>query len=451
MDYRQAIEYIIERAGYERGFVANPFLGDDENALGLRRTLGLLERMGRPDRRYRIVHIAGTKGKGSTCAMVAAIARASGLSVGMYVTPHLHTFRERILLDGEPVSEEAFAAAVTQAAAANEQLVVEDPEIGPPTAYEIVTAMALLVFAEAGVDLAVVEVGLGGRLDATNVVDPDVTAISTVSLDHVAVLGDTIEQIAAEKGGIIKAGRPLAIGPQQPAALAVLEEIAGERGAPVSVVGRDWVADGDWMAARLAGPWGDWQDVEIALAGRHQVENAGLALMTSWLLDPNIAGNESTVRKALRTVSWPGRFELVGRSPDIYVDGAHNVDSMARLIETLERVVAGRKVVLVLGVARDKNLVGMLRETARLNPAIVTTSSHNPRAADPDAIVELATAQGMSAMAEPDTGRAVAAAQALAGPNGLVCVTGSLYVVAEAREALELAETPAFERTLLYR
>lgn len=451
MNYREAIEYIIERDGYERGFVANPFSGDDVAALGLKRAAGLLDRLGRPDREYRIVHVAGTKGKGSTSAMIAALARAAGHSAGMYVTPHLHTFRERIMLNGTPISETAFAAVAAEVAQASERLVAEEPELGTPTAFEIVTAMALLAFAREGVHLAVVEVGLGGRLDATNVVTPDVVAISTISLDHTAILGGTLAEIAAEKGGIIKPGRPVAVGPQPNEALRTLENIAADRNAPIQVAGRDWVAEGRSDSARLSGPWGDWGDITLALAGRHQIENAGLALTASWLLDPEITGNEQRVRATLSSVRWPGRFELVSRAPDIYVDGAHNVDSVKRLVETLAATAGKRRLALVIGVARDKDLAGMLRELAGLNAVLLATASHNPRALDPETIVEQASAAGIDARSAGDVRGALAMAKTLVGGEGVVCATGSLYVVAEAREALGLAETPAFERTLLYR
>lgn len=451
MNYQEAIAYIIERDGYERGFVANPFSGDEAAALGLKRTAGLLQRLGRPDLRYRIAHVAGTKGKGSTCAMIAALARAGGRKAGLYATPHLHSFRERIMLAGDPISETGFARVVDEVKAVNDLLLAEDLELGTPTAFEIVTAMALVAFARERVDLAVVEVGLGGRLDATNVVTPDVAAISSVSLDHTAILGETLEEIAGEKGGIIKPGRPVAVGPQAAGVLRTLAAIAAEREAPLYVAGRDWFAEGASDSARLAGPWGDWRDVRLALVGRHQVENAGLALMASWLLYPEIAENEAQMRDALGSVSWPGRFELIARRPDTYVDGAHNVDSMARLVETLQGVAGDRALAIVFGAARDKDLAGMLREIGVLNATLVATSSHNPRATNPAALSELARSAGVEAHAAGELTEALDLARALVGLAGVVCVTGSLYVVAEAREAVGLAETPAFERALLYR
>jgi dihydrofolate synthase/folylpolyglutamate synthase len=316
MDYREAISWIIDRAGYEKGFVANPFAGDEVAALGLRRTAGLLRRLGDPEQVYPIVHVAGTKGKGSTCATVAAVARGAGRRTGMYATPHLHTFRERFLIDGVPLPEAEFAAVADLVAPADLLVQAEEPEIGEPTAFEIATAMALLAFQRAGVDLAVVEVGMGGRLDATNVVTPNVAAISAISYDHTAILGSTLKEIAFEKGGIIKPGKPVVVGPQPAEALAELRRIASERSAPMFLAGRDWQTEATDARARLSGPWGDWREVELALAGAHQVENAGLALMALWLLDPALLADESRVRTALASVRWPGRFEQVATAPN---------------------------------------------------------------------------------------------------------------------------------------
>lgn len=451
MRYQDAIEYIIDRDGYSKGFVANPFAGDEVAALGLRRTRALLDLLGQPDTAYRIVHVAGTKGKGSTCAMTVAIARAAGWSVGLYATPHLHTFRERIMLDGNPVSEQAFAALTSNVADAVEALARDAPELGPPTAFEIVTVMALQAFADARVDLAVVEVGLGGRLDATNVVTPDVAAITSISFDHSAILGNTLAEIAAEKGGIIKPGRPVVIGPQQQEALDTLQRIAGERNAPASRAGTDWTTASTPAGARLAGPWGEWNDVQIALAGDHQVENAGLAIAACWTLDPDDLGTETVVRAGLSTVVWPGRFETVGHDPDVIVDGAHNVDSIERLAQTLASRSAGKRIAIIFGVASDKDLPGMLDALSVLDPDLIATASHNPRAVDPHDIARAAGEAGIRATTAAELDTALAAAKTLAGPEGVVCVTGSLYVVAEAREALRLAETPDFERSLLYR
>lgn len=449
MDYRDAIRWIIERAGYEKGFVANPFAGDDVAALGLKRTAALLRGLGSPERAEPIVHVAGTKGKGSVSATVETLARAAGRRTGLYATPHLHSFRERIQIDGQPVSEEELAALAEAIVPVDRVVQAERPEIGQPTAFEVATAMALLAFRRAGVEVGVLEVGMGGRLDATNVVTPAVSVITSISYDHTAILGDTLEAIAAEKGGIIKPGVPVVVGPQQPEALVMLERIAAERGAPLLRWGSDWEAEATVEGARLAGPWGDWRAVRLALEGTHQVENAGVALMAAWQLDPALLAGEGRVREALAAVRWPGRFERVAERPDVYVDGAHNADSIARLAETV-RPRLSRPPVVILGISRDKDLDGMLAALAPLAPRLIATASHNPRAADPERIVALAAARGIVAERAEDIVAALAMARAVAALDDLVLVTGSLYVVAEAREALGLAETPAFERALLY-
>ncbi|HEX5164108.1 MAG TPA: cyanophycin synthetase, partial [Thermomicrobiales bacterium] len=327
----------------------------------------------------------------------------------------------------------------------------EEPEIGEPTAFEIATAMALLAFQRAGVDLAVVEVGMGGRLDATNVVTPDVAAISAISYDHTAILGATLEKIAFEKGGIIKPGKPVVVGPQPAEALAELRRIASERAAPMFLAGRDWETEATDAGATVSGPWGDWREVELALAGAHQVENAGLALMALWLLDPALLADESRVRAALASVRWPGRFERIATAPDVYVDGAHNVDSIERLAETVRPLIGdGRRLHLILGISRDKDIDGIVAALAPLAPIVTATASHNPRAAGPDQIAAVATAAGLTATTAPSVDAALDAARATAAPTDTILVTGSLYAVAEAREALGLAETPTFERELLY-
>lgn len=451
MDYREAIAWIIDRAGYEKGFVANPFAGDEVAALGLRRTAGLLRRLEHPEHAYRIVHVAGTKGKGSTCATVATVAHAAGLTAGLYVTPHLHTFRERFLIDGEPLSESEFAAVADLLAPADMLVQAEEPEIGEPTAFEVATAMALLAFQRANVDLAVVEVGMGGRLDSTNVITPDVAAISTISYDHTAILGTTLEAIAFEKGGIIKPGRPVAVGPQPAEALAELRRIATERSSPLFLAGRDWQAEANGAGATLSGPWGDWRDVQLALSGPHQVENAGLALMALWLLDSALLADESRVREALASVRWPGRFERIATGPDIYVDGAHNVNSIERLAATVgDRAEGAGTLHIILGIGRDKDIAGMLRALAPLDPQITATASHNPRAATPEQIAAAALDAGLAVTTAPSVAAALDEVRAMAAPTDTILVTGSLYAVAEAREALGLAETPTYERELLY-
>jgi dihydrofolate synthase/folylpolyglutamate synthase len=451
MDYRQAIAYIIERSGYDRGFVANPF---DAETVGLRRTAWLLEALGNPQAQRPAVHIAGTKGKGSTAAFITSILRASGRSVGLYTSPHLHTFRERIQLNGAPIAEQLFADLTAEIAPLNARLAEEKPEWGEATAFEISTVLAFLAFARAPVDLMVIEVGLGGRLDATNVLDPHVSVITSISLDHTRILGDTLEEIASEKGGIIKPRRPVVIAPQRDEARDTLLSIAAERGCEVLLAGRDWQTSGDASSFVAEGPWGRYDDLQSALVGRHQVENAGTALATCWLLDRDgLALPEATIREGLRTVNWPGRFEIVQSEPLVIVDGAHNVDSAERLAATLDERYPDRPLTLILGIAQDKDVEQMVRILARRASLLIATASHHPRATAAGRIVAAAEALEPPV---PHIATAAGVAQALdlaqsSAPESLICATGSLYVVAEAREAVGLGRSDDFERELLFR
>ena len=451
MDYRQAIAYIIERSGYDRGFVANPF---DAETIGLRRTTWLLEALGNPQAKVPAVHIAGTKGKGSTGAFIASILHQSGRRVGLYTSPHLHTFRERIQLDRQPISEECFAELTAEIAPLNARLAAEQPEWGEATAFEISTALAFLAFAREKVDIAVIEVGLGGRLDATNVLDPRVSVITSISYDHMRILGDTLGQIAAEKGGIIKPGRPVVAAPQRTEARETLQRIADERGCEIFIGERDWRVSAKSSSFVADGPWGRYDDLGSALVGQHQVENAGTAIATCWVLDRDgMAIPEAAIRAGLQTVSWVGRFEVVHSDPVVVVDGAHNVDSTERLAETLANEYAGRRLVLVLGIAGDKDVEQMVRILAPLASNVIATASHHPRAASAERIVAAVEALEPplpGVVTAPSVADALTIALADAA-DAVVCVTGSLYVVAEAREVLGLARSDEFERELLYR
>lgn len=452
MNYREAIRYIIDRSGYDRGFVANPF---DAETVGLRRTAWLLDALGSPERSVPAVHVAGTKGKGSTAAVLASILRASGRRVALYTSPHLHTFRERIQIDAEPISQDLFAALVSEIAPVNARLAAERPDWGEATAFEVSTALAFLAFARAKVEVSVIEVGLGGRLDATNVLDPEVSVITSISYDHTRILGDTLGQIAAEKGGIIKPGRPVVSAPQQPEARDTLSRIAAERGCEMLSGGRDWQAEGTAASFTVRGPWGEYRQLSLALAGRHQVENAGTAVAACWVLARSgIAISEDAMRAGLASVTWPGRFEVVHTNPIVVVDGAHNVDSCARLAATLAEEYGGRRLILILGIAGDKDVEQMVRVIAPLAGRIIATSSHHPRAAAVERIIEAVRALELPApevMRAPGVAEALTLALAAAGDRDVICATGSLYVVAEAREALGLAESDEFERQLLYR
>jgi dihydrofolate synthase / folylpolyglutamate synthase len=452
VDYRDAISYVIERSGYDKGFVANPF---DAESVGLRRTEALLQMLDFPDTRYPTIHIAGSKGKGSTAAMLDSVLRAAGYRVGLYTTPHLHTFRERIQINGPPIREAMFGELTAEIIPLNQRLADEHPEWGEATAFEVSTALAFLAFARAPVDVGVIEVGLGGRLDATNVIKPLLSVISSISLDHTSILGDTLAEIASEKGGIIKAGRPVISARQQLEAAETLQRIADERGSELVLGGREWMSTGTTRDFTVSGPDGQIDGLLCGLAGQHQVQNAGLAVTALQALGQRgFRLPEEAIRSGIASVWWPGRFEIANQSPLIIVDGAHNVDSCERLVDALAEEYPGHRVSLVVGIARDKDVEGMLRVLAQASSRIIVTASRSPRATDPASLVELVKALAPSVDASAADSVRDALAGLMAAPvqdKHVIRVTGSLYAVGEAREALGLAETADFEQELLYR
>lgn len=450
MDYLEALRYLSERSGYDRGFVANPF---EREGVGLERTAWLLRALGNPERRYPSVHIAGTKGKGSTAACLASILDAAGYRVGLYTSPHLHTFRERIQIAGLPIDPDLFAQLMAELAAANAALVAERPDWGEATAFELATALALLAFARAGADVAVVEVGLGGRLDATNVLLPEVAAITSISYDHTQILGNTLAEIAREKAGIIKPGRPVVSAPQRPEAKEVIVRTAAERDAPLLLGGRDWAVEGTPARFSYRGPGGELRDLRLALRGAHQVENAGVALAVVQLLgERGFSISEQAMWIGLAQVRWPGRLESLRQRPLVVADGAHNVDSAERLAQALRAEFTWRRLILILGIARDKDIPGIVRALAPLANQVVAVASHSPRAAAPERILAAVgeAAPDVPARAAGSVAAALDDALGRAGPEDLILVTGSLYAVAEAREALGLAQADPQERALLF-
>lgn len=383
----------------------------------LGRMRALLELGERPDRDLRVVLIAGTKGKGSTAAFLASILHASGVRAGLFTSPHLQDLRERVRIDGAMLGRSAFDDAVAALRPIVSRLRRSYPAAGDPTTFELTLALALRAFADHGCTVAVVEVGLGGRLDATNALDPAVSILTTVSRDHTAVLGGSLARIATEKAGIARAGRPLLVAEQPPSALAAIRRIARATGAALEVVRP--------LGART----------HLALAGPHQRQNAALAVAAARALDVPRAADAAGLRRAV----WPARFERVGRRPIVILDGAHNDGSAAALARTL-RGEPGPRPVFVIGINRDKDARAVLRPLAPLAAAIVATRSASPRAAEPQAVARLARRLTRREVDEaPDIAAALRLARSLAGATGIVCVTGSLALAGEARTALGLA------------
>jgi dihydrofolate synthase/folylpolyglutamate synthase len=381
---------------------------------GLERMERALDALGRPERDLAVLHVAGTNGKGSTCAMAAEALRLAGHRVGLYTSPHLVDFRERIQVQGRPISEDVLAARIAEVRRACPWHERDDDD--RLTYFEFATLLGLLHLARERVDAAVVEVGLGGRFDATNAVTPRVTAVSRIGLDHMQFLGDRVDAIAREKAGIFKPGVPAVVAhAQPPAALAALLDEASRRGSPFHVAAAAW-----------PGP--------VGLRGAHQAGNAALAAAALRLLDATgVRVGEPEIAEGIATARWPGRLEEVG---GVLLDGAHNPDGAAALAAALRALHPGRPVELVFGVLADKDHEGMLAELAPAVRRIHLVAPHSPRARAPRSCAAAAERHGALVEEHDSFPAALARARALAEDGALVCVAGSLYLVGEARQAL---------------
>lgn len=404
-----ALQALSRLTNYERTRADGP------RDFDLARPAGLLERLGAPHRRLggRVVQVAGTKGKGSTARFLAGIFRAAGLRTGLFTSPHLESVVERIAIDGRPIPEAAFADCVERALAGVE---------GTTTFFEATLAAACLHFADAGVDAAVLEVGLGGRLDATTAVPTTHNVIAEISIDHTEILGDTIEAIAAEKAATIRPGVPVwsGVDPATPAG-AVIEAFAREREAPFTYVPPP--ADEDLAVERRAVRW---RGIRLPVLGRHQAHNAALAAAAAGDLPwPAVA-------EGLAGTIQPACCEVRGADPAIVVDGAHNLSSVGRTCATLAEHFPGVRPWLVIALARDKDLDGIARELAAAVAGVVCTRADDKRGR-PAAELAAHPAWAGHALAEADPAAALARAHGQAGPGGLVLVTGSLYLAGALR------------------
>ncbi|NBW95622.1 MAG: bifunctional folylpolyglutamate synthase/dihydrofolate synthase [Planctomycetia bacterium] len=445
----EALAWLDLRLNYER---QSPSPG----TFGLGRMRRLLAAVGSPHDFVPVVHVAGTKGKGSTAAMIAAALGAGGYRVGRYLSPHVHAIEERIGVDGRPIDGRSLTAAFAVVMPAVEALdrIASRRGCRGPTWFEVLTAVALVHFARVRVDVAVMETGLGGRLDATNVTRPVLSVITSISLDHMALLGGTIGKIAAEKAGIIKRGVPVVSGAVHPSARRVIRTFAARRRAPLLELGHDFTAavapaerpvPGDPLGAttvRIRLPAGlgreDGGDpvYRIGMPGRHQADNAALAVVATLRLRAlGYAVPERGLAKALRRTSLPARIEVVGTRPLVVVDAAHNVASMRALVDTLSALLDRlRPRVLVFAASADKQIERMLRVAAgRFDHVVVTRYATNPRAASVDRLARACRAAGLpDAEAADSPDAAVARARRLAGTRGVVCIAGSFFLAAEA-------------------
>lgn len=428
MNYPEALDYLasLSRFGIQ---------------LGLERIETLLDLMDHPERRYKTVHITGTNGKGSTSAMLASILRASGIKTGLYTSPHLEDYTERMAVNGQDISRESFAQAVAYTRRFVDQAVAQGME--HPTEFEVLTAAAFYFFAGAGVEYAVIEVGLGGLYDSTNVLLPEVSVITNVTLEHTDKCGPTVLDIARHKAGIIKAGKPV-VTAAQGSARDLIAARAAELGSPLYLYGRDISAQSEGIESfrqkitvrlQQSGFSGTFS---TSLLGRHQVENAALAIMTAKLLaegDPRIS--LSAMETGMKQTVWPGRFEVFPGSPPIVVDGAHNPDGARTLRAALDEVFPQASIVFVFGVLADKDIAGVIRELFRPRDRIILVKPHSVRAAAPEAVAKLLSGHQAEIAASLESG--LERARLLAREteaNQIICISGSLYLIGGARQIL---------------
>jgi dihydrofolate synthase / folylpolyglutamate synthase len=428
MNYAAALDFLLSRTDYERWPGYNYACRFD-----LRRMDALLLRLGNPHLSTKAVHIAGSKGKGSTSAMIAAGLQAAGYKTGLYTSPHLVTLRERIQVDGKPILKRELESLVARMRP-HVEAVDHDKTYGELSTFELLTAAAFMQFQQKAVDFQVLETGLGGRLDATNVVTPEVCIITSISLDHTEVLGDTLARIAAEKAGIIKPGRPVVSSAQAEEAAQVIRETCQRKGARLISVGSDIVwrkldSNLSGQSLEVKGLKGSYR-ITIPLLGAHQLQNAAAAVGALEVLGVP----RKSIEAGLAKTNWPGRLQILRRRPLLVVDGAHNRDSASKLKEALKEYFHFNRLILIIGTSADKDVSGIVEELAPLANTVIVTRSRHPRATKPEILAGEFARLGLKAETVEDVARAVAEAQGKAGKGDLICATGSLFLVAEVIE-----------------
>ena len=439
MNYQQALEWIhgIGRFGIKPG---------------LERMQAMLQKLGQPQQRVKFVHVAGTNGKGSTAAMLAAMLQAAGYRVGLFTSPYLDQFNNRICINDTDISRENIVRGVEKIYPLVEAIKSE-PELGQPTEFEVVTTLAFDYFAAQAPDIVILEVGLGGRLDATNVIHPEVAVITNVSLEHTQVLGSTIQEIAGEKAGIIKPGAPTVTAAANPEVLEVLRRVCREQQAPLLRVAAADSADDENDFATFSSPTitntGQYFDYQgdrslprlfLPLRGAYQVHNAATALAAlEQLTKSGFVTSAEHIRQGLNNVNWAGRLEVVQKNPLLVMDGAHNPGAMRAMARSLRDYFSFNQLILVLGMMADKDMQGIAGEIVPLAQQVILTRPVIDRAAEPrDIAPDVRPLTKGEVHIRPDLKQALHQAQSTAGSGDLILVTGSLYTISDARKILPL-------------
>lgn len=394
---------------------------------GLERTRALLSAMGNPERKLRFVHIVGTNGKGSTAAMLACVLTAAGYRTGLYTSPYIHRFTERMTVDGEEIGGEELADITQWVGTLADQMEEH------PTEFELVTCVALEFYRRRGCDIVVLEAGLGGRLDSTNVIPaPQAVVITNIGLDHTAQLGNTVEAIAAEKAAVIKDGCPVILYEQSEGVTQVVEKVCQAHGSRLVIARAQGL---ELERESPEGQWWNWkgESLFVPLLGDNQRHNAAVVLHTLEAIAPNYPVSAHALREGLARVRWPGRFEVLRRHPWFVVDGGHNPQCAATVADNLIRYFPGKAPVLLMGVLEDKDRAGLCQAVAPMACAFVTITPSSPRALDAGILAQELSAYGKPAYAASSIPQGVERAMELAGEDGVVCALGSLYSVGEIR------------------
>ena len=428
MNYEEAIKYIKETAKFG-------------SKLGLERTEKILELLGNPHKKIKTIHIAGTNGKGSTTAMLTNILVESGYKVGCYISPYIEEFEERIQINNTNIPKGDLAEIITKVATVIEK--VEAMGYGNPTEFEIITCAGFLYFFNKNVDFAVVEVGLGGRLDSTNVILPKLTIISSISMDHMHILGDTVEKIAYEKAGIIKKNTPLILYPQKENVTLVIEDMCIKKNAPLVKVNEKAAKfkeviklDGN-MYQKLVIAGEDTYEIELPLLGVHQIQNCNVVINACESLRKlGIHISKDSIINGLKNVKWPGRLEVMNKNPMVVLDGAHNIDGIRKLKESIKTYFEYKNLVLILGILADKQVDEMIKEICPLASKIIAVTPHSDRAELSDELKRRIEFYNIQCEAIEDYEEAYRRALDYCDSQSLLVISGSLYMVGDMRKII---------------
>ncbi|MCY6356424.1 bifunctional folylpolyglutamate synthase/dihydrofolate synthase [Clostridium sp. ZS2-4] len=437
MNYSDAMKYIEETAKFSI-------------KLGLSRTEKILELLGNPHEKLKCVHIAGTNGKGSTTSMIASILKEAGYKVGMYTSPFIEEFEERIQINGVNIDKAELAEVITKVSKAIDEVV----ELGydNPTQFEIITCAGLLYFYEKKVDFAVIEVGLGGRLDSTNVITPILSVITSISYDHIDILGDTLSKIASEKAGIIKENVPVVLYPQEREAEEIIQKVCNDKDCQLINVKKDYVKflgctetekDGECKILQNITVQGqsDVYDISLSLLGKHQLLNCAVAIyVIEALKQQGIAIDKMHIIKALSKVKWMGRFEIMKTNPIVVIDGAHNIDAILKLKESVEAYIKYDSLILILGILADKQVKDIVKTLAPMAKKVICVTPHSDRAEIADKLKLEVEKYNIQCEAVEDYSEAYKLGLKYCSKNDLLLISGSLYMIGDMRKIVSKNE-----------